>query len=176
MKKSKILLIILAILICFGIGLYIYLPKSIDTVLNRIQHPFEVGEVLKTYQIEENLTLTIYTNKEKNNELQNVLIEKTGVFYDVIEMNGSLSIDKPKKLESGDLRAQMLISWYDKSDKYVVMAVAYDEDVSDITYLNQELIQLNANGYRLFYGYGVGEYEEYELFNKNGTRLGHIKE
>ena len=70
----------------------------------------------------------------------------------------------------------MLISWYNKSDKYVVMAVAYDEDVSRITYFNQELMQLNVNGYRLFYGYGIGEYEVYELFDENGNRLEHIKE
>ena len=56
------------------------------------------------------------------------------------------------------------------------MAVGYDEDVSTITYLNQELMQLNVNGYRLFFGYGVGEYEIYELFDKNGNRLEHIKE
>lgn len=163
-------------LICVGIGLFIYLPKDVYTALGRIKHPFEVGEILTTQQIEENLTLAIYTNKEKNNELQNALIEKTGIFHKVIEMNGSLSIDKPKKLQSGDLRTQMLISWYDKSDKYVVMAVAYDEDVSGITYLNQELMQLNVNGYRLFYGYGIGEYEVYELFDENGNLLEHIKE
>lgn len=70
----------------------------------------------------------------------------------------------------------MLISWYDKSDKYVVIAVAYDEDVVSIIYPDQELEQLNVNGYRLFYGFGIGEYEVYELLDKNGNRLEHIKE
>ena len=73
-------------------------------------------------------------------------------------------------------RTQVLISWYDKSDKYVIMAVAYDEDVSTITYLNQELIQLNVNGYRLFLGYGIGEYDEMHMFDKNGNCLEQIKE
>lgn len=176
MKKSKIIIIGLIILIGMTISYFIYVPKSIDTALNRIKYPFEVGEILATQRIEENLTLAIYTNKEKNDELQNALIEKTGIFYKVIEMNGSLIIDEPQKLQSGDLRTQVLVSWYDKSDKYVVMAVAYDEDVYGITYLNQELMQLNINNYRLFYGYGIGEYEEYELFDKDGTRLQHIKE
>ena len=56
------------------------------------------------------------------------------------------------------------------------MAVAYDEDVSTITYLNQELIQLNVNGYRLFWGYGIGEYDEMDMFDKNGNCLEQIKE
>ncbi len=52
-------------------------------------------------------------------------------------MNGFLNIEIPQKLDSGDLRTQVLVSWYDKSDKYVVMAVAYDEDVAAITYQNE---------------------------------------
>ena len=69
-----------------------------------------------------------------------------------------------------------LVSWYDKSDKYVVMAVAYDEDVAAITYQNQELTPLDINGYHLFYGTGTGKYEVYELFDQEGNRLEHIKE
>ena len=60
--------------------------------------------------------------------------------------------------------------------KLIIMAVAYDEDVSTITYLNQELIQLNVNGYRLFLGYGIGEYDEMHMFDKNGNCLEQIKE
>lgn len=174
--KKKILLITLVLLICVGLGFFIYLPKNIDTILKRIEYPFEVGEVLKSYQIEENLTCVLYTNKEKHNELQNVLIRKTGIFYKIIEMNGSLTIEKPNTLESGQLRSNLLISWYDKSDKYVVMGVAYDEDVEKINYLNHELMKLDVNGYRLFYGFGRGEYKVYELFDANGSHLEHIKE
>ena len=60
--------------------------------------------------------------------------------------------------------------------KYVVMAVAYDEDVAAITYQNQELTPLDINGYHLFYGTGTGKYEVYELFDQEGNRLEHIKE
>lgn len=172
MKKGKMILATLIVLI----GMVMYFPKNIDAALNRIKHPFEVGEVLVAQEIEENLTVVIYTNQQNNTQLQNALIQKTVIFYRVIERNGSLTIEKPKMLESGELRANILISWYDKSDKYVVMAVAYDEDVESVTYLNQELQKININGYRLFYGYGSGEYEVYELFDKNGNLLEHIKE
>lgn len=176
MKRNKVIFVGLIILIGAAISFYIYVPKNIDVALNRIKYPFEVGKILTTQQIEENLTAVIYTNKENHNKLQNALIRKTGIFYKVTAMNGSLTLEKPKKLKSGDLRTQVLVSWYDKSDKYFIMAIAYDEDVAAITYLNQELIQLNANGYRLFYGSGIGEYEVYKLFDKNGNLLEHIKE
>ena len=176
MKKRKILFISLLALLGVVIGFIIYFPKSIDSVLNRIKYPFEVGEILTTQQIDENLIVVIYTNKEDSSKLQNAIIQKTGIFYAVVEVNGSLNIEKPQKLDSGDLRTQLLISWYNKSDKYVVMAVAYDEDVAAITYRNQELTQLNINGYHLFYGNGTGKYEVPELFDKEGRRLERIKE
>ena len=167
MKKRAIFLIVLIIIFGVGISFFMYFPKSIENALNRIKYPFEVGEILASQQIDENLTAVIYTN---------AIVRKRGIFYDVIETNGSVHIEKPKQLESGQLRTQVLISWYDKSDKYVIMAVAYDEDVSTITYLNQELIQLNVNGYRLFWGYGIGEYDEMHMFDKNGNCLEQIKE
>lgn len=176
MKKGRIIFATIIVLAGAMISFVIYFPKNIDTALNRIQHPFEVGEVLATQEIEENLTAVIYTNQQNNTQLQNALIRKAGIFYRVVDMNGSLTIEKPKMLESGEPRANILISWYDKSYKYVVMAVAYDEDVKSVTYLDQELQEININGYRLFYGYGSGEYEVYELFDKNGNRLEHIKE
>jgi len=161
---------------CFIVYPFVHRRKSIENALNRIKYPFEVGEILASQQIDENLTAVIYTNKEEKSNLQNAIVRKRGIFYDVIETNGSVHIEKPKQLESGQLRTQVLISWYDKSDKYVIMAVAYDEDVSTITYLNQELIQLNVNGYRLFLGYGIGEYDEMHMFDKNGNCLEQIKE
>ena len=81
-----------------------------------------------------------------------------------------------------ELIAEQLITPFhataaDIGKTYVIMAVAYDEDVSTITYLNQELIQLNVNGYRLFWGYGIGEYDEMlHMFDKNGNCLEQIKE
>lgn len=157
MKKNKIISLILVLFIVLAISYVAYIPKSIDTVLDRIEYPFEVGEILMIQQIEENTTVVMCMNKEKSHELQNVIIRKNGIFYSVIDNNGSLTIKKPNKLESGELRTQVLISWYDKSAKYVVMAVAYDEDVENITYRNQKLEQVNFNGYNLFYGYGIGE-------------------
>lgn len=176
MKKGKMILAAPIVLVGVTICLVMYFPKNIDAALNRIKYPFEVGEVLAAREIEENLTAVIYTNQQNNTQLQNALIRKTGIFYRVVDMNGSLTVEKPEMLESGEPRANILISWYDKSDKYVVMAVAYDEDVESVTYLNQELEEINMNGYRLFYGYGSGAYEVYELFDKNGNRLEHIKE
>ena len=178
MKKGKIFLAIPIMLIVVILSIALYFPKSIDTALNRIQYPFEVGEVLATMEIEENLTAVIYTNQQNDKHLQNALIQKTGIFYKVIDSNGSLTIEKPKMLKSGDQRAEILISWYDKSDKdkYIIMAVAYDKNVESISYRDQELQEININGYRLFYGYGRGEYEVYELFDKDGNRLEHIKE
>lgn len=176
MKKGNLILAALIVLMVVMISLVMYFPKNIHAALNRIKHPFEVGEVLVTQEIEENLTAVIYTNQKDRTHLQNALIRKTGIFYRVVDRNGSLTIEKPKMLESGEPRANILISWYDKSDKYVVMAAAYDEDVASVTYRNQELQEININGYRLFYGYGSGEYEDYELFDQNGNRLEHIKE
>uniref|UniRef100_UPI0029434C69 hypothetical protein n=1 Tax=Gemmiger formicilis TaxID=745368 RepID=UPI0029434C69 len=155
MKNRKLIFIGLFIFLSVVIGSFIYFPKSIDTALNRIKYPFEVGEILTSQQIDENLIVVIYTNKNNNNELQNAIIQKNSIFYSVVEMNGSLNIEIPQKLDSGDLRTQVLVSWYDKSDKYVVMAVAYDEDVAAITYQNQELTPLDINGYHLFYGTGT---------------------
>ena len=178
MKKNNMILTALIVLIGVAISLVMYFPKNIDTALNRIKYPFEAGEVLAAQEIEENLTAVIYTNRQNNTQLQNALIRKMGIFYKVVDMNGSLTIEieKPKMLESGEPRADVLISWYDKSDKYVVMAVAYDEDVESVTYLDQELKGIDINGYRLFYGYGCGEYTVYELLDKDGNRLEHIKE
>ena len=170
MKNRKLIFIGLFIFLSVVIGSFIYFPKSIDTALNRIKYPFEVGEILTSQKIDEN------PNKNNNNELQNAIIQKNSIFYSVVEMNGSLNIEIPQKLDSGDLRTQVLVSWYDKSDKYVVMAVAYDEDVAAITYQNQELTPLDINGYHLFYGTGTGKYEVYELFDQEGNRLEHIKE
>ena len=176
MKKRAIFLIVLIIIFGVGISFFMYFPKSIENALNRIKYPFEVGEILASQQIDENLTAVIYTNKEEKSNLQNAIVRKRGIFYDVIETNGSVHIEKPKQLESGQLRTQALISWYDKSDKYVIMAVAYDDDVSSIWYLYQDLIQLNLNGYRLFWGYGIGEYDEMHMFDNNGNCLEQIME
>lgn len=133
MKNRKLIFIGLFIFLSVVIGSFIYFPKSIDTALNRIKYPFEVGEILTSQQIDENLIVVIYTNKIIIMNSRTLSYKKQ-YFYSVVEMNGSLNIEIPQKLDSGDLRTQVLVSWYDKSDKYVVMAVAYDEDVAAITY------------------------------------------
>ena len=176
MKKRSAFLIVLLVLFGIGIGAFLFFPKSIDSAISRIGSPFAVGELLATQQLDKNFTAVIYTNKEEKDQLQNAIIRKYGIFYDVIDKNGSIEIEQPKELESGELRARVLISWYGQGDRYFVIAAAYDNDVSTITYQNQELIPLNVNGYHLFYGYGVGENTRYELFDKNGNRLAHIKE
>lgn len=176
MKKRAIIFIVLIIFLSAGISSFIYFPKSIETALSRIKYPFEVGDVFAMEAIDDDLTFVLYRNKTKDDRLQNALLRKQGPFYEVIEQNGSVNLEIPKQLKSGELRAEILISWYDKSDKYVIMAVARDEEVGTIIYRGQELMQLNVNGYRLFWGYGIGEYEMHELFDKDGNRLEHIKE
>ena len=97
MKNRKLIFIGLFIFLSVVIGSFIYFPKSIDTALNRIKYPFEVGEILTSQQIDENLIVVIYTNKNNNNELQNAIIQKNSIFYSVVEMNGSLNIEIPQK-------------------------------------------------------------------------------
>lgn len=63
MKNRKLIFIGLFIFLSVVIGSFIYFPKSIDTALNRIKYPFEVGEILTSQQIDENLIVVIYTNK-----------------------------------------------------------------------------------------------------------------
>ena len=65
MKNRKLIFIGLFIFLSVVIGSFIYFPKSIDTALNRIKYPFEVGEILTSQQIDENLIVVIYTNKNK---------------------------------------------------------------------------------------------------------------
>ncbi len=69
----------------------------------------------------------------------------------------------------------MLTSWYDKSHKYVVMVVSYDQDVQNIVYQEQTLQQTVFNGYHIFYGYDIGKYQEYKLYDSAGNELEHIK-
>lgn len=59
------LFIKIVLIIIFGVGIsfFMYFPKSIENALNRIKYPFEVGEILASQQIDENLTAVIYTNK-----------------------------------------------------------------------------------------------------------------
>ena len=62
MKNRKLIFIGLFIFLSVVIGSFIYFPKSIDTALNRIKYPFEVGEILTSQQIDENLIVVIYRN------------------------------------------------------------------------------------------------------------------
>lgn len=80
MKKRAIFLIVLIIIFGVGISFFMYFPKSIENALNRIKYPFEVGEILASQQIDENLTAVIYTNKEEKSNLQNAIVRKRGVF------------------------------------------------------------------------------------------------
>ena len=89
MKKRAIFLIVLIIIFGVGISFFMYFPESIENALNRIKYPFEVGEILASQQIDENLTAVIYTNKEEKSNLQNAIVRKRGIFYDVIETNQS---------------------------------------------------------------------------------------
>ena len=108
MKNRKLIFIGLFIFLSVVIGSFIYFPKSIDTALNRIKYPFEVGEILTSQQIDENLIVVIYTNKNNNNELQNAIIQKNSIFYSVVEMNGSLNIEIPQKLTPLDINGYHL--------------------------------------------------------------------
>lgn len=65
MKKRAIFLIVLIIIFGVGISFFMYFPKSIENALNRIKYPFEVGEILASQQIDENLTAVIYEQRRK---------------------------------------------------------------------------------------------------------------
>lgn len=66
MKNRKLIFIGLFIFLSVVIGSFIYFPKSIDTALNRIKYPFEVGEILTSQQIDENLIVVIYYRSTKS--------------------------------------------------------------------------------------------------------------
>lgn len=176
MRKTKKWQMLFAVLLLASISFYVYIPKNIHTALKRIDGVFEVGEVLAVQPVEEDMTAVIYTNKERPKELQNALVHKKGTFYDVIELNGSLHMEKAGKLKQGLPRTNMLLSWYDNSDQCIIMVVAYDEDVADIVYRGEKLTSLNIDGYHLFYGFGSGKYEIYELYDKYGNLLENYKE
>ena len=80
MKKRAIFLIVLIIIFGVGISFFMYFPKSIENALNRIKYPFEVGEILASQQIDENLTAVIYTNKEEK-------IHKLDIFMKLEKIN-----------------------------------------------------------------------------------------
>lgn len=101
MKKRAIFLIVLIIIFGVGISFFMYFPKSIENALNRIKYPFEVGEILASQQIDENLTAVIYTNKEEKSNLQNAIVRKRGIFYDVIvEMSRNVQSGNTQNLKS----------------------------------------------------------------------------
>ncbi|MBE6024036.1 MAG: hypothetical protein E7231_12595 [Cellulosilyticum sp.] len=149
--------------------------KDINTVLRRIDYPFEVGEVVCIEEIEKNTTMVIYTNKRDIHKLQNVIIRKKGLFYNDIYLSGSLKILQPTELKSGSRRTGMLVFWYDKSDKYILMCVSYDKDVKTIKHKDQILISTQFKGYNIFWGLGNGRYEDYKLYDKEENELESIK-
>ena len=87
--------------------------------------------------------------------------------------------EKTTEVTQKEERIDTPISDFNKSQlcEYIIENAEYaTQKLSTITYLNQELIQLNVNGYRLFWGYGIGEYDEMHMFDKNGNCLEQIKE
>lgn len=178
MGKRKAVFITLIIVLGVAIGYFIYLPKDINTVIERRKYPFAAGEILAAQQIEAGITSVIYTDRDRQEVLHNAVIKKNGIFYSVIETQGSLNLEMPTELKSGDLRMTLWLSRYDEKDfeKYVVMAAARDEDVAAVSCRGQELLPLNSNGYRLFYGFGTGEQAICEPYDKAGNPLEMYKE
>ena len=75
----------------------------------------------------------------------------------------------------GKLKSQVLASWYDKSHKYVIMAVGYSEDVESMSYRDKPLSQISENGYHVFYGYSIGKNVVYKIYDTDGNELEHIQ-
>lgn len=178
LKQKRILTGIISVVLTLAAVLAIWgitRPTSINDVLERAEDPFAVGEVLTQQVIDDHTTLVLYTNKDNPMELQNMVIRRTGPFYKRIDANGTLQLEKPKELESGDLRSRMLISWYqrDESHKYVAMAVVLDDGVADVAYGSQMLEEVDIDGYRVFLGFGESENVDYHLFDENGDELDH---
>ena len=87
--------------------------------------------------------------------------------------------EKTTEVTQKEERIDTPISDFNKSQlcEYIIENAEYaTQKLSTITYLNQELIQLNVNGYRLSWGYGIGEYDEMHMFDKHGNCLEQIKE
>lgn len=150
-------------------------PTSVEKVLERVESPFAVGTVLAQREIDDVTTLVLYQNKENPTELQNMVIRRTGPFYRRMDLNGTLLLEKPQELKTGELRSRLHISWYERngSQKYVAMAVAFDEQVTGVSCCGQPMERIEAEGYQVFLGFGVGDEGVYQLFDANGEELGH---
>lgn len=171
MKKKNIMCICLLVLLGVTLSCYLHYPKSIDDALTKMSYDFEIGEIVDTQKIDENLTAVLLTNNAKN-AFQTAIVEKNGIFYRGIGITSSMDLSELNELDNSNLRTQGSISWYDESDNCVVFGVVYDEEVSSIKISNRELDELSVNNYRLFYGVGSGrDSGVYDLFDENGNQL-----
>ena len=171
---KKFIIAILIILLYFGL-IFIFSHNSIDSALKRAKPPFEAGEVIFNLQLDDNLTVVFYRNLQDNSLLQNIIVQKYGPIYKAISHNGSLSLVKPKKLKTGELRSNMLCSWFDKKDqeKCIVMVVANDENIESVVMEGKSLSQVNFDGYKIFLGFVRTEGVIYSIFDGEGNELGH---
>ena len=168
------LISVLATLAVLLLGWIVTQPRSINDVLEKLDDPFVVGEVLTQLEIDDRTTVVFYTNKNNPEELQNSVIRRIGFFYKPIDNNGTLVLEKPHQLETGDLRSRMHISWYQKgSDKYVAMVVVYDKEVSSVVYGTQPLEKLDVDGLEVYLGFGESKDSEYHLLDADGKEMDH---
>ena len=179
LKQRRLLVSVCSVLLTVALVLTIWFfrqPSSIDEVLKDITPPFAVGDVVTRQEVEDDLTLVLYRNQDDERNLQSALIRKRGPFYRLVRCSGSLELEPMGWPEPGELRSQMLISWYDRDalEKCVVLAVALDQQVDRMTYCGTPLEKVEFNGYRVFFGGASSEeYELYQLYDKDGNELGH---
>lgn len=170
MKKKRILVTAFLLVLAGLVIWFLYQPKNINTILERLDDPFKMEEIIITTEIEKDTTVTFYANLKKK-QLYNAIIRENSFFYTLVRLAGSVSLEQHSGIE--DLKAGVQISWYDKSDKYVIMAVIYDDEVATIQYRDERLQEVDFSGYRIAFGFGFGDYEEYKLYDKNGNLLDH---
>ncbi len=182
LKRSRLLVAVCAALLTAALFLVIWAvrqPRSVDQVLETITAtPFAVGEEITRQAVGDDLTLVLYRNQDDERTLQSALIRRSGPFYRLVRCSGSLELEPMGKPKSGELRARMLISWYDRDEpeKCVVLAVARDQTVEGISYCGTPLETVEFNGCRVFFGIASGDYELYQLYDKDGTELAHYAE
>ena len=173
-RRRAALLAVCLTLLVLAIGWLLRQPRSLEAALGDDQ-TFAAGQILVQSELGHDRTLVLYENKYRQ-ELQLGVLEKQGPFWRSLHRTGSLALAEAGPLEEGDLRANLMISWYDREhpERCVLAGIAYDEEVDRISYAGEDLQRADVSGLTLFYGTSEAEYEVYRLFDENGRELEHI--
>lgn len=182
-KKRMILGVLLSSLVLW----FLWQHRSVDVMLKTLSEDYEVGEVIYSEQIEEDVTCVLYIGKSNPKKLFNVLIHRVGCIYYILDVHGPLELIKPTWREKKTSKQLMQVSDYNKTHKkyegqeyldnpYVVMAVAIDEAVDKIVFNGRVLTPIKTEEYSVFFGAGDKLEGGCELYDKEGNRLMELRE